>query len=333
MRVPRETVPGVAYHLIWQFVDRSWFFTSDEERAAYLKWLGRALEKSDWQCFAYALMSNHIHLGCVAGNEPSEHWTKRVSSPFSRWLNQRHGRLGNVIADRFKSIAFTLGREAHMIAYIHNNPIRAGVVRLPGESTWTSHRYYIAPDTAPPWLRVDLAVARTGIAAGDEFDKWVRATPGESGEIEMRAMRRKARKRGSVEVATPVDGQVVPLVCRPYAHLRADPRMIVVVAADAAGIPPEVLRSRAKNRLVAAARYVAVHCGLRTGLTGADMAAALGVSGAAVSYIRQREPDEFIQQFLDRAWNRIELERQALEAQLTVRHPAPSNSNDVDGET
>src|SRR5215467_11293888 len=136
MRMARLFVPEVVYHLIWRFVDRRWFFTADEERETYLRMLGHALSQTEWRCLAYALMSNHIHLAAVAGRDPLGPWAKAVNSNFAQWMNQRHGRLGPLIADRPRAHATAPEKEAGVISYIHNNPVRARVVERASDSTW-----------------------------------------------------------------------------------------------------------------------------------------------------------------------------------------------------
>jgi REP element-mobilizing transposase RayT len=308
MRVARETAVGVAYHLIWRFVDREWFFNDEVERAHYLRLLGRALDKSDWRCTAYALMSNHIHLAAIAGTEDLETWTKRVNSPFARWMNERHERLGSLMADRPASHAFARTRESQLIAYIHNNPVRAGVVATARDSTWTSHAFYVGDGLPPKWLALDTAVERTGIALGDEFDRFVAATPGESGEIDLRAIRKAARRRGAIEVATPSNGATVPLVRRPFGHVRPEPEQVVRIASEVTGVAIEVLRSRQRSQSLSIARSIVVHCAARSGVTGADISACLGISPARVSQIRAEPLQANARHTLELAWLRLEIE-------------------------
>lgn len=286
MRIARQITPDVHYHLIWRFVDRSWFFTDDEERAVYLRLLGRALEPSDWRCTAYALMSNHIHIAAIAGTDALESWAKRVNSPFAHWMNRRHERIGPVMADRPSSHGIKTEREAHLLAYIHNNPVRAGLVRTALDSTWTSHRYYVY-GSAPIWLRTDVALERLGIDGSAEFDLWVNQTPGESGKVPVRNVRREARKRGAVEVATP-GNDTVPLVRRPFGYLRPDPTFVVRAAAEAVQLTRNELCSRRRTRAVVEGRVVAVHAAETIGISGSDIASALALSPGAVTRIRLR---------------------------------------------
>jgi hypothetical protein len=41
-------------------------------------------------------MSNHIHLGAIAGNDPLGQWIRRVHAPFASTLNRTYNRIGSV---------------------------------------------------------------------------------------------------------------------------------------------------------------------------------------------------------------------------------------------
>jgi hypothetical protein len=286
MRPIRQFVPGVAYHLIWRFVDRGWFFTSNEERAHYLRLLGRAISTSDWSCFSFALMDNHIHLGARAGHIALCDWTRRVNSPFAHWMNARYDRLGPLFAHRVADYAVMPAKVGSLIAYIHNNPVRAKVVGHARDSHWTSHRAYVGLEPAPAWLKIDAGIELGGVSRA-EFDAYVEDTPGESGIVELDRIGRAIRRLGAVEVATP-SATVIPLVARAFAHVRPDPRELVRLVADLGGVPLPLLCSQRRGVDVLVARRAAVHAGRAVGVSVTGLAAALGVSITAVSKIGRR---------------------------------------------
>ena len=303
MRIPRVNVPGVVYHLIWRFVDREWFFSDDSERDVYLRFLASALDESDWRCLAYALMSNHIHMAMVAGEDPMWTWTKRVNSPFANWMNQRHGRLGPLMADRPKQHAIIREKEGALLAYIHNNPVRAGVVKTPLKSRWTSHRFYVSSEP-PPWLHVAEGLARAGFDDGKAFNRWVCATPGESGELDVDELRKMLHKRGALEAANLTnlgDRGRVDVVSRRDGHVRVEADSVIKLVADAVDVDDAALRSRRRTSRLLSARRVAVHLAMSFGLTGSEIASALGISRQAVSRLGLRTLDSDDSQLLELA--------------------------------
>ena len=76
--------PGGIYHVISRFVAKEWFMDSDRERKAYRALLEEAFDGTDWRCFAYALMSSHIHLALVAGFAPLASWLRRMHTVFAQ---------------------------------------------------------------------------------------------------------------------------------------------------------------------------------------------------------------------------------------------------------
>ena len=290
MRTIRCTVPGVVYHLISRFVDRAWFITHRVERAKYLSLLGAAMERTDWRCLAYVVMSNHIHLAMVAGEQPLAIWAKRVHGPFARWMNARHDRLGPLFVRGPRDGAVPPDKVREVIAYIHNNPVRAGLVRRAAQSNWSSHQAYVGRVEHPAWLRVTEGLSRAGYDAND-FDRWVRSEPGDPCRPELGRIRKLARLRGAIEIGTPSlsEPPYVPLVKRPHGHVRVDPLVIVDVTAAAVGLTPLELCSRDRRAAVVAGRRIAVYAARALGVTGADIAAALGVSGPAVSQMKPHD--------------------------------------------
>ncbi len=286
MRTIRQFVPGVVYHLIWRFVDRSWFFTADAERERYLTLFAHALKGADWRCLAYALMSNHIHLAMLAGRMALCDWSRRVNSPFADWINQQHRGLGPVFAHRAADYAILPAKVGPLISYIHNNPVRAGLVAHARDTSWTSHRSYVGLTSTPSWLCVEDGLALSGVSRA-AFDAYVNGEPGESGIVEVDRVGRAIRRRGALEVAT-ASTAAIPIVGRAFAHVRVDARQLVELAAETARIPMTMLCSRRRGPAILVARRAAIHAGQVLGLTVTDLAAALGLSITAVSGIARR---------------------------------------------
>ena len=162
-----------------------------------------------------------------------------------------------------------------LIAYLHNNPVRAGVVSLASESNWTSHGYYVG-EPSPAWLCVAKGLELSGFATngdGDAFDEYVNlsASRGESLEIDDCAQTRKtvrARLGTAVELASPrytsatehTSDIWVPrgaIVRKPWTGDVG--RLLRRVAAEH-GLTAELLQSRSRVRSICAARRVFITC-------------------------------------------------------------------------
>ncbi|MFT9497974.1 transposase, partial [Anaerosolibacter sp.] len=69
---------------------------------------------------------------------------KRISVSYVYYFNKKYRQIGHLFQDRYRSEAveedsYILG----VVRYIHNNPIRAGMVSKAEEYQWSSYRDYI----------------------------------------------------------------------------------------------------------------------------------------------------------------------------------------------
>jgi putative transposase len=160
-RYARFHVTGGLFHVISRFHDKRFYLDIEGARQQYLELLGKAALTHDSQIIAYCLMSSHIHLVLQLGNDPLGRLTKQIHAPFGNWINKRRKGLGAILADRPKSVLVhseTYGMS--LIRYVHNNPIRAGVVERAAYSGWTSHRAYMGLEACPSWLATEAVFGR-----------------------------------------------------------------------------------------------------------------------------------------------------------------------------
>lgn len=154
-RHARLYYPGGIFHVISRCLNREYLISDARDRDRYIGLLGRTLERCDARVLAYCLMSNHVHLVVRAGDDPLEKLVKPLHTGYAVWKNMRGGRIGPVFAGRYKSPL--VDEESYLlelVRYVHNNPVRAGLVPDAGGSAWSSHRAYLGIEKAPPWLRI-----------------------------------------------------------------------------------------------------------------------------------------------------------------------------------
>ena len=106
-------------------------------------------------------MLNHFHLlvQLTAQNlSRGMHW---LNGQYARKFNVQYGRVGHLFQSRFKGIL--VERETHglqLVRYLPLNPVRAGIVKLPEDYEWSSHRAVLGLAPAPSWLAVDDVLAQ-----------------------------------------------------------------------------------------------------------------------------------------------------------------------------
>ncbi len=291
-RIARCIQPDTVHHVISRFVDRNWFFEEDGEREQYLVLLGRALSRTDWRCLAFCVMSNHVHLALVAGRMPLAAWARRVHSPFAHWMNGRRKRLGPLFADRPSAHGIPPERVLEVLAYIHNNPVRAEVVKTAAATKWSSHPAYTGRLPAPSWLHVGEGLARAGCTSDPvRFDALVASRVGALELPDLSAVRLAARREGAVEVGTPTltEPCAVPLVARPLAALRpAITDVLTAVGSRCSVTTSDLRRPYARGD----ARRVMIHAAAELGLPLSQAADVLGVSRQRASVVLGRTLDD-----------------------------------------
>ena len=251
-------------------------------------------------------MGNHVHWVSRLGYAPLSDFFQPLHSAFSRWLNQRQGRLGPLFACRPKQFIVDEERFAYLIAYIHNNPVRAGVVGDAADSEWTSHRAYIGEAEPPPWLDVGAGLALCGFDSSPrgrgEFHDFVRAAanhPRDTTWSEDHVARVRTEVRSMLRAPVEIGPRVgcsprYDLLARPNTpvregRIRVSVRRVVKTAAREFFLAEDELRSTVRRRDVVAARRLALLVWSRElRQPQAEMAAALGLSESAASQLLGR---------------------------------------------
>ncbi len=272
-RQPRDIEPGTEYHLISRFVDREWFIEKSYEREHYLRLLGRALDRTDWRLTGYAVMSNHIHLKSIAGEQPLDAWIRKVHSPLADALNRSRKRIGNVFARGPKAYPVTPESSGNLLAYIHNNPVRAGQSTDAAGNDWTSHRAYVGKAPVPRWLHVEEGLLRAGHADRTAFDAWVNDPARAETEFQF-TEEHYAQMETKYRAAADERRRDV---------VRETAEQVASVTASVLGTTVARLCSTSRGDLEVLGRAVAVRSGGMLGLSGQSLASVLHLSPARVS--------------------------------------------------
>ena len=143
-RVARVVVPGMIYHVTTRGNNRERVFCDQEDFEKYLEICGRYKEKYGFRLYHWVLMNNHVHLLLETEEEgPLAKIMQGISLAYTIWFNKREGKVGHLWQDRFKSVV--IERDSYLLEcgrYIERNPLRAGLVKDPGEYRWSSYRAY-----------------------------------------------------------------------------------------------------------------------------------------------------------------------------------------------
>lgn len=132
------------YHVMLRGIDRQRIFEDVEDNEKFLAILKDCKAIGGFGLYAYCLMGNHLHLLIKVGKEPLEQVFRRIGSRYVYWYNAKYSRAGHLFQDRYKSEAVENdGYFLTTVRYIHQNPVKAGLVKSPGDYPYSSYCSYV----------------------------------------------------------------------------------------------------------------------------------------------------------------------------------------------
>ena len=95
-RQARIDAPGALHHLIVRGIARMKIFDDDEDRRNFLDRFGDILQSTQTSCYAWSLLSNHLHLLLRTGNVQIATVMRRLLTGYAVTYNHRHRRWGHL---------------------------------------------------------------------------------------------------------------------------------------------------------------------------------------------------------------------------------------------
>lgn len=154
-RKPRIHFPGAVYHVILRGNAGQSVFFDDADRCRFYLLMQEGIEKFGYRVHAFCCMTNHIHIALQVGDVPLSRIMQNLALRYTTWINRKKRRTGHLFQGRYKAILLDADSYLlELVRYIHLNPVRAGVVLLPENYSWSGHRAYQGYEEIP-WLTSD----------------------------------------------------------------------------------------------------------------------------------------------------------------------------------
>ena len=132
------------YHIILRGINKQIIFQGNEDREYFIKKMTYYRKKIRFKVYAYCLMDNHIHIIIDEKNEGIDNIVKRISSSYVYYYNKKYERCGHLFQERYKSEPVEEERYfAVLVRYIHQNPVKAGIVKNAFQYRWSSYEEYL----------------------------------------------------------------------------------------------------------------------------------------------------------------------------------------------
>ena len=144
-RISRQNLKSLYFHIMVQGINKEYIFSTDEMKEKYKKLLKENIQKSNINLLSYCIMSNHAHtLMYVQNFEEMSKLMQKINTSFARFYNRKNDRVGFVFRDRYS--VQTIMNKQHLyncLAYIHNNPVKAGIVKNMQDYKYSSYKEWL----------------------------------------------------------------------------------------------------------------------------------------------------------------------------------------------
>lgn len=145
-RQPRNLESHMVYHVICRGNNRDYVLKYDTDKSIYLNILKKYRERYDFEIYSFCIMSNHVHLLLKVRETSLSRIMQGITQSFTQTMNRKYDQSGHIFEGRyFASKCSTLGAIMKTIAYIHLNPVMAGISKTP-DYPWSSHYAYAKRD-------------------------------------------------------------------------------------------------------------------------------------------------------------------------------------------
>ena len=144
---------GYPAHIIQRGNDRQAIFACDADMGAYAHWLLEAAERFAVAIHGWVFMTNHVHLlATPSHNDSLSRLMQSLGRLYVRRFNHTYSRSGTLFEGRFKTCI--VQQDQYLLTclrYIELNPLRAGLVKDPGDYRWSSYRAHAFGLSARLW--------------------------------------------------------------------------------------------------------------------------------------------------------------------------------------
>lgn len=141
----RLEAPHTFYHVLSRGNEKRETFLSRRDYEHFLELLWDSCARFRVILYSYCLMNNHFHLLLQTLEPNLAEFMKRLLGLYTMAFNRRHSRVGHLFQGRYKS--FVVSQENYLLElsrYIHLNPCRAGLAKLPEEYPWSSLVFFLS---------------------------------------------------------------------------------------------------------------------------------------------------------------------------------------------
>lgn len=289
-RPRRHHVSGGVYHVTLRGNHREGIFRGPDDYRMLERMVELAVEDYGLRVHAYCWMPNHIHLAVEVSHTPLGRPMARIASGYARNFQRLLATTGHLFERRYHAVLVDSDRYLFsLVRYIHQNPVRAKLVKEPATFPWSSHRAYLGGRFVS-WLTTDNVLGKLSADRARARVEYLRLMASQPSAEELRLLREGVPDDGDGEVARPTQLPVTPHEARPSFDT-----LMARVCADF-GTEPATLAGMRRGPTLTVARGAVALLALKTGTCSLTESArrlrrAPATISEAIATLRERRPD------------------------------------------
>ena len=155
----RIEYPGAWYHAMNRGASYRNIFSEKVDYDQFIIVLKESCNLFNTFISSYCLMPNHYHLLIHTPEGNLSRVMRHINGVYTQRYNKKHKKDGPLFRGRYKAIL--VQEEEYLtgvVKYIHNNPLKAGLVKNIKDFTWSSHSIYLKGKSKEKWLSIDPAL-------------------------------------------------------------------------------------------------------------------------------------------------------------------------------
>ena len=141
----RIEYPDAWYHVMKRGRRGENIFTYRKDFETFIQLLQESVELWHIRTGAYCLLSNHYHILVQTPLANLSRFMRHLNGVYTQRYNRVHHYDGQLFSGRYKAILVEEDDYLlELVLYIHNNPLRAGMVDEIDQYVWSNHLSYCA---------------------------------------------------------------------------------------------------------------------------------------------------------------------------------------------
>lgn len=144
-RTARKNLNSPFLHVMVQGVNKEYIFKKDLYIKEYLKIISESKPKYNFTFIAYCIMNNHAHfLIYVEDINEFGKFMQKVNLKYANMYNKKENRCGVLFRNRYRTEPISdIKYLINCIKYIHENPVKAGMVQKSEDYKYSSYKDYM----------------------------------------------------------------------------------------------------------------------------------------------------------------------------------------------